>query len=79
MKSPRIVWIILFLATACVYLQPASQPDQTARIKIENDGGLIAGMNTPAATAFGYDPYFIHENSIAQVSVPIAKTEVEAK
>ena len=32
----------------------------TAKIKVENDGAIMTGMSgAPAATAYGYDPYFV--------------------
>ena len=32
----------------------------TAKIKVENDGAIMSGMSgAPAATAYGYDPYFV--------------------
>ncbi|MBW8863523.1 MAG: von Willebrand factor type A domain-containing protein, partial [Verrucomicrobia bacterium] len=31
----------------------------TATIKVENDGGIIGGMKSQAATAYPYDPYFV--------------------
>jgi len=31
----------------------------TARLKVENDGGVTAGLNVPSAAASSYDPYFV--------------------
>ena len=64
MKRPTIIWLILLATAVCVYCLPDLQPAQTAWIKVENDGGNIAGMNTTAATQFSYDPYFIHQNYV---------------
>ena len=50
--------ITAIIATAVTFILPESYAS-TAAVKIENEGGIVAGMNTPAATQFGYDPYFI--------------------
>jgi capsular exopolysaccharide synthesis family protein len=51
--------ITAIIATAVTFILPESYAS-TARIKVENDGGIVAGMgNSPAATQFPYDPYFI--------------------
>ena len=80
MNRPRIIWLILLLAALCVYWQPAPQTAFTARIKVENDGAIMSGRNgAPAATAYGYDPYFIHENYTPNVVIPKRKTGAETK
>ena len=53
----------------------------TARIQVQNDGGIIAGMNTPAAGNFSYDPYFIQNTfeiiqSQAVLSNAVAKLDL---
>lgn len=51
--------ITAIIATAVTFILPESYAS-TARIKVENDGGIVSGMgNSPAATSYGYDPYFI--------------------
>ena len=51
--------ITAIIATAVTLILPESYAS-TARIKVENEGGIVSGMgNSPAATSFGYDPYFI--------------------
>ncbi len=71
MKNTRIIWLILLVATACVCFQSVSPKAPATRIKVENDGGIIAGKNTLASNQFGYDPYFIHENSTPNPNVAI--------
>ena len=50
--------ISAIIATAVTFILPESYAS-TASVKIENEGGIIGGISTPAATQFGYDPYFI--------------------
>ncbi|HZL80032.1 MAG TPA: polysaccharide biosynthesis tyrosine autokinase [Candidatus Limnocylindrales bacterium] len=51
--------ITAIIATAVTLILPESYAS-TARIKVEGEGGIVPGMgNSPAATSFGYDPYFI--------------------
>jgi len=50
--------ITAIIATAVTFILPESYAS-TAKIKVENDGGIIAGFNQTAATAMPYDPYFI--------------------
>ena len=50
--------ITAIIATAVTFILPESYAS-TATVKVENDGGVIAGMSSPAANQFGYDPYFI--------------------
>lgn len=50
--------ITAIIATAVTFILPESYAS-TAKIKVENDGGIINGINSPAATAMPYDPYFI--------------------
>ncbi len=51
--------ITAIIATAVTFILPESYAS-TAKIKVENDGAIMAGMSgAPAATAYGYDPYFI--------------------
>ncbi len=50
--------ITAIIATAVTFILPESY-SSTAKIKVENDGGIIQGMSTPASTQFGYDPFFI--------------------
>jgi capsular exopolysaccharide synthesis family protein len=50
--------ITAIIATAVTFILPESYAS-TAKIKVENDGGIVNGFNNPAATAFPYDPYFI--------------------
>src|ERR1035437_5084618 len=58
------VFVVVFLLILCAsvtvtFLLPESYAS-TARIKVENEGGIVSGMgNSPAATSFVYDPYFI--------------------
>src|SRR5580704_13266846 len=50
--------ITAIIATAVTFILPESYAS-TARIKVENEGGIIQGMETQAAGNFSYDPYFI--------------------
>ena len=50
--------ITAIIATAVTFILPESFAS-TAKIKVENDGGIINGFNTPAAQSGPYDPYFI--------------------
>jgi succinoglycan biosynthesis transport protein ExoP len=51
--------ITAIIATAVTFVLPESYAS-TAKIKVENDGAIMSGMSgAPAATAYGYDPYFI--------------------
>jgi polysaccharide biosynthesis transport protein len=50
--------ITAIIATAVTFILPESYAS-TASIKVENDGGIVAGFNTPSAQQYGYDPYFI--------------------
>src|ERR1700733_12196843 len=50
--------ITAIIATAVTFILPESYAS-TARIKVENEGGIITGMETPSAVNYGYDPYFI--------------------
>ncbi len=50
--------ITAIIATAVTFILPESY-SSTARIKVENEGTIITGMETPAAANFGYDAYFI--------------------
>jgi len=50
--------ITAIIATAVTFILPESYAS-TAKIKVENDGGIIPGFNQNAATAMPYDPYFI--------------------
>ena len=50
--------ITAIIATAVTFILPESFAS-TAKIKVENDGGIIQGFNTPAAPSMPYDPYFI--------------------
>ena len=50
--------ITAIIATAVTFILPESFAS-TATIKVENDGGIINGINSPAATAMPYDPFFI--------------------
>ena len=81
MRKPRNIWFILLAATLCViYWQPDAQPTPTARTKVENEGGIIAGINNaPASAQFSYDRYFIPENFVPNVSVPNVTTAVETR
>jgi len=46
----------------------------TAKIKVENEGGIISGFNQPAAAAMRYDPYFIQTTfEIMQSSLVLGK------
>lgn len=72
MKKPRAALIVLLALTACVCWLP--RPEATVvQIKVENDGGIIAGMNKPSSAQFGYDPYFTPVNSLSTVSLPVTK------
>ena len=47
----------------------------TARIQVQNDGGIIQGMATPAASGFVYDPYFIQNTfEVLQSQVVLSNT-----
>ncbi len=50
--------ITAIIATAVTFILPESYASTTS-VKIENEGAIISGFNTRAATEFGYDPYFI--------------------
>ncbi|MBW8864137.1 MAG: capsular biosynthesis protein, partial [Verrucomicrobia bacterium] len=50
--------ITAIIATVVTFILPESYAS-TATIKVENDGGIIPGMNSQAATAYPYDPYFM--------------------
>jgi len=50
--------ITAIIATVVTFILPESYAS-TATIKVENDGGIIGGINQPSATAFPYDPYFM--------------------
>lgn len=50
--------ITAIIATAVTFVLPESY-SSTARIKVENDGPDIPGMNSIGATYQGFDPYFI--------------------
>ena len=80
LKRPRIIWLILLMASVCVCWWPAPQATLTAKIKVENDGAIMSGMSgAPATGTYGYDPYFIPVNDVAHVSISIAKKAVETK
>jgi hypothetical protein len=79
MKAPKILWAILsttaalvFLTTAAVvYWQPIPQPP-AGKIKVENDATDVSGLAaSPSASFSSYDPYFIPQNSIPRVLIPI--------
>jgi hypothetical protein len=72
MKKTRATLIVLLALTACVCWLP--KPAATlVQIKVENDGGIIAGMNKPSSAQFGYDHYFIPVNSLSTISLPATK------
>ena len=50
--------ITAIIATAVTFILPESY-SSTAKIKVENDGGIIGGFGQAAATQFPYDPFFI--------------------
>jgi hypothetical protein len=64
MKKSILIWLILLAATICVCCQPAPRYAARARIKVENNGGILNGFNNPTAKAYPYDSYFIMENHI---------------
>ncbi|MDR3458347.1 MAG: hypothetical protein P4N60_12930 [Verrucomicrobiae bacterium] len=74
MKRPKTIWLILLAAAICAFHQPAPRHVSTAKIKVENDGGIINGINHPAATALAYDPYFIHVNDVPHIQLSDART-----
>jgi len=80
MKRPNAIWLILLAATILLYVcyQPVPRYASAAKIKVENDGGIISGIK-PAATALAYDPYFIHVNDTPHIQIPDAKATVGAK
>jgi len=71
MKKTKTTWLVLLAATACacVYFRSAPQYVSTARIKVENDGGIVGGVNHPEASALPYDPYFIHVNDTPHIQI----------
>ena len=60
MKPARLLWPVLLLAAICICQSPR-QTITSARIKVENDGTIVAGIH-PTTTPALYDPYFIHVN-----------------
>src|SRR5882672_11228893 len=50
--------ITAIIATAVTFILPESYAS-TTKIKVENDGGIINGIQSTAATSMPYDPYFI--------------------
>jgi len=48
--------ITAIIATAVTFILP-EQYASTAKIKVENEGGIVPGMDTPMAGNSGYDPY----------------------
>ncbi len=50
--------ITAIIATAVTFILPESYASTTS-VKIENEGSIISGFNTRAATEYSYDPYFI--------------------
>ena len=50
--------ITAIIATAVTFIMPEWY-SSTSKIKVENEGGIINGMETQMAGNAGYDPYFI--------------------
>jgi len=78
MTKPKMISLVVLAVAAVSCWQPGRQTSQ-ARIKVENNGGIIAGRNTMASNQFGYDPYFIHENHTPEISIQTADKGVSAK
>ncbi len=70
--------ITAIIATAVTFILPESF-SSTAKIKVENDGGIISGYNTPAATAMPYDAYFIQTTFEIMQSQLILSNVIAAK
>jgi uncharacterized membrane protein len=80
MKKSRTIWLTLLAIAAWIFFQPAQRTARTVRIKVENDDAILSGMSgAPAATAYGYDPYFTDVNNVSHISIHIAKTAVETR
>ena len=50
--------ITAIIATAVTFILPESYAS-TATVKVEAEGGIVGGFNTPSATQGTFDPYFI--------------------
>jgi len=50
--------ITAIIATAVTFILPESYAS-TARIEVQNEGGIINGFTTPSAENFGYDAFYI--------------------
>ena len=69
--------ITAIIATAVTFILPESYAS-TARIKVENEGGIIQGMETQAAGNSGFDPYFI-QTTFELIQSQIVLSNVIAK
>ena len=69
--------ITSIIATTVTFLLPESY-SSTARIEVQNDGGIIQGMATPAASGFVYDPYFI-QNTFEIIQSEVVLSNVIAR
>lgn len=68
MTKPAIVALAVTAMVALTFWWPIPPPPR-ARIKIENDGGIILGSNHPDASAMPYDPYFTHVNDAPHIQI----------
>jgi hypothetical protein len=71
MKASKMIWLMLFIATALCYLHPVPQP--VTRIKIENDTTDASTIGAAPCSSVSYDPYFIHVNDFRQILIPANK------
>lgn len=69
--------ITAIIATTVTFLLPESY-SSTARIEVQNDGGIIQGMTTPSAGGFMYDPYFI-QNTFEIIQSQVVLSNVIAR
>jgi len=69
MKAPRIIWPVLLAITGLTFWLTIPQPPR-ARIRIEPD--VVSDVSVSGATTT-YDPYFVHENHLANILIPASK------
>jgi hypothetical protein len=81
MTKPKIIGLIAVVAAAVTAFScwQTDRRETCPKIKVENDGGIINGINHPAATALAYDPYFIHVNDTPHLQILAAKVTGGAK
>jgi polysaccharide biosynthesis transport protein len=70
--------ITAIIATAVTFILPESFVS-TAKIKVENDGGIVQGFNQAAASQMPYDPYFIQTTFEIMQSQMILSNVIAAK